>query len=88
MWRSVGFLMSFAVVLEGMTIVSYIIILAGGKQLRESGWSVLSLLLILVAGVQAAGMSIVVSTGRHGIDRRHHQYWDMRANTSIGVLVR
>lgn len=61
MWRSVGFLMSFAVVLEGMSIVAYVIILGGGKRLRENGWRVLSLLIILSAVVQAAGMSIVVS---------------------------
>ena len=60
MWRSVGFLMSFAIVLEGMSIVAYVIVLAGGKQLRESGWKVLSLLMVLSALVQAASMSIVV----------------------------
>jgi hypothetical protein len=52
--------MSFAVVLEGMSIVAYVIILGGGKRLRENGWRVLSLLIILSAIVQAAGMSIVV----------------------------
>lgn len=52
--------MSFAVVLEGMSIVAYIIILGGGKRLRENGWRILSLLIILSAVVQAAGMSIVV----------------------------
>ncbi|KAF7588732.1 hypothetical protein BBP40_005293 [Aspergillus hancockii] len=59
MWRSVGFLMSFAVVLEGMSIVAYLIILSGGKRLRESGWKVLSLLIVLSAIVQASSMSIV-----------------------------
>ncbi|KAB8233058.1 hypothetical protein ETB97_008853 [Aspergillus alliaceus] len=59
MWRSVGFLMSFAVVLEGMSIVAYLIILSGGKRLRESGWKVLSLLIILSVAVQASSMSIV-----------------------------
>lgn len=53
--------MSFAVVLEGMTIVAYLIILAGGKQLRESGWGILSLLIMLSAAVQAASMALVVS---------------------------
>jgi hypothetical protein len=52
--------MSFTVVLEGMSIVAYVIILGGGKRLRENGWRVLSLLIILSAIVQAAGMSIVV----------------------------
>ncbi|GES63459.1 hypothetical protein BO97DRAFT_426528 [Aspergillus terreus] len=63
MWRSVGFLMSFAVVLEGMALVAYVIVLSGGKRLRESGWKILSLLIILSAIVQAASMSIVVGPG-------------------------
>jgi hypothetical protein len=59
MWRSVGFMMSFAIVLEGMSVVAYLIILSGGKRLRESGWKILSLLIVLSAVVQAASMSIV-----------------------------
>jgi hypothetical protein len=61
MWRSVGFLMSFAVVLEGIAIVAYLVILSGGKQLRESGWGILSLIIMLSAAVQAASMALVVS---------------------------
>lgn len=67
MWRSVGFLMSFTVVLQGMSIVAYLIILAGGKRLRENGWRVLSLLIVLSAIVQAASMSIVVCSSFHTI---------------------
>lgn len=59
MWRTVGFLMSFAVVLEGMCLVAYFVILAGGKQLRETGWSILSLLIVIAAIVQCASMSLV-----------------------------
>ncbi|KAJ6115648.1 hypothetical protein N7523_006065 [Penicillium sp. IBT 18751x] len=59
MWRSVGFLMSFAVVLQGMSIVTYIVILMGGKRLRENGWRLLSLLIVMSALLQAASMSIV-----------------------------
>ncbi|OAX85531.1 hypothetical protein ACJ72_00070 [Emergomyces africanus] len=59
MWRTVGFLMSFAVVIEGMTLITYIVILAGGKQMRESGWRILSLFLVLVALVQCASMGLV-----------------------------
>ncbi|CDM32122.1 hypothetical protein DTO013E5_3658 [Penicillium roqueforti] len=59
MWRSVGFLMSFAVVLQSISLVTYLVILSGGKQLRENGWSFLSLMVALSAIVQAAGMSIV-----------------------------
>ncbi|PYI30049.1 hypothetical protein BP00DRAFT_347205 [Aspergillus indologenus CBS 114.80] len=59
MWRSVGFLMSFAVVLEGMSLVAFLIVLSGGKRLRESGWKVLSLFILLSVVVQAASMGIV-----------------------------
>src|SRR3981189_2777299 len=38
LWRTTGFLMNFAAVLELVTIVAYIIILAGGKQKRQGGW--------------------------------------------------
>ena len=60
MWRSVGFLMSFAVVLEGMTLIAYVVILAGGMQKRASGWKILSALLLLVGAVQCTSMAIMV----------------------------
>ncbi|KAK3173440.1 hypothetical protein OEA41_006769 [Lepraria neglecta] len=59
MWRSVGFLMSFAIVLEGMTLITYIVILAGGKQKRESGWKILCGLHVLCGALQLAGMAII-----------------------------
>ncbi|KAL1968176.1 hypothetical protein VTN77DRAFT_2011 [Rasamsonia byssochlamydoides] len=59
MWRSIGFLMSFAVVLEGIALVAYLVILSGGKQLRESGWGVLSVVIALSVAVQAASMGLV-----------------------------
>ncbi|CZR60462.1 uncharacterized protein PAC_10358 [Phialocephala subalpina] len=59
MWRSVGFMMSFAAVLELVTIVAYVVVLAGGKQKRESGWKVLSFLLVVVGLLQCASMAIV-----------------------------
>lgn len=59
MWRSVGFLMSFAVVIEGMTIAAFVILLAGGKQRREQGWGVLAILTAVAALVQAGGMALI-----------------------------
>lgn len=53
--------MSFAIVIEGMTLIAYIIILAGGKQKRESGWKVLAGLHVIVAALQVAAMAIIVS---------------------------
>ena len=52
--------MSFAVVIEGMTLITFIVILAGGKQKRETGWKVLSALLVLVGLIQCAGMTLIV----------------------------
>ncbi|ETN41562.1 uncharacterized protein HMPREF1541_03498 [Cyphellophora europaea CBS 101466] len=59
MWRSVGFLMSFAVVIEGMTIAAFIILLAGGKQRREAGWGALVVLALISAVVQAISMGLM-----------------------------
>ncbi|EED20384.1 conserved hypothetical protein [Talaromyces stipitatus ATCC 10500] len=59
MWRSVGFLMTFAVVLMSLAIVAYIIILSGGKRLRETGWGVLSTIIILSVAVQVASMALI-----------------------------
>lgn len=53
--------MSFAVVMEGMTIIAYVVILAGGKQKRESGWKIMSGLHLIVAALQLIGMVIIVS---------------------------
>lgn len=64
MWRSVGFMMSFAAVLELVTIVTYCVVILGGKQKRETGWKVLTFLLMLVGVVQCAAMAIVVCNSR------------------------
>jgi formate hydrogenlyase subunit 3/multisubunit Na+/H+ antiporter MnhD subunit len=53
--------MSFAVVIEGMTIAAFAILLGGGKQRRESGWGALAILTALAAFVQAIGMALMVS---------------------------
>ncbi len=53
--------MSFTVVIEGMTLIAYLVVLAGGKQKRESGWKILSTLLLLAGVVQCAGMALIVS---------------------------
>ncbi|KAK5070490.1 hypothetical protein LTR64_000161 [Lithohypha guttulata] len=60
MWRSVGFLMSFAVVLEGMTIAAFVVLILGGKQKREQGWGFMATMAALAALVQAVGMGIVI----------------------------
>ena len=52
--------MSFAVVIEGMTIAAFVILLAGGKQRREQGWGVMAILAGLAALIQVAAMALIV----------------------------
>ncbi|KAH6636803.1 hypothetical protein F5144DRAFT_195657 [Chaetomium tenue] len=59
MWRTTGFLMSFAVVAELATLVGFLVILAGGRIKREGGWKVLGGLLAAVAAAQFLGMAVV-----------------------------
>ena len=59
LWRSVGFLMSLAVVLEGMTLIAFVVMLAGGKQKRENGWRIVCALLCIVAVVQCLAMAFI-----------------------------
>jgi hypothetical protein len=60
MWKTVGFLASFAVLLCLGTLVSFGVTLAGGKYKRESGWPLVSGLLALVSVVEFVIISIVV----------------------------
>ncbi|KAH8893382.1 hypothetical protein GQ53DRAFT_763687 [Thozetella sp. PMI_491] len=59
MWRTTGFLMSFATVAELATIVGFLIIMSGGKLKREKGWRVLGGLLGVVAAIHFSAMAIV-----------------------------
>jgi hypothetical protein len=60
MWRTVGFLLSFDVVVELCTLVAFVVIIAGGVQRRTLGWKIVCTLLLCSAFVQCAGMAIVV----------------------------
>lgn len=61
MWRSSGFLMSFATIVELATAISFLVVMLGGKYKREEGWRVISGLLLADAAIEFAGMGIVVS---------------------------
>ncbi|ROT41407.1 hypothetical protein SODALDRAFT_271516 [Sodiomyces alkalinus F11] len=59
-WRTMGFLASFATVIYLAGIVSFVVVMAGGKFKREVGWKVLSPLLLLAALVEFVIMGVVV----------------------------
>lgn len=61
MWRTSGFLMSFATIVELATAISFLVVMFGGKYKREEGWRVISGLLLADAAIEFAGMGIVVS---------------------------
>lgn len=58
-WRSVGFLMSFAVIIQLAALIGYGVVIVGGKQKRDKGWKMVSGLMIVAGVVQCAAMSIV-----------------------------
>ncbi|KKY14366.1 hypothetical protein UCDDS831_g08242 [Diplodia seriata] len=58
-WRTVGFLMSFAVVIELAVLIGYAVVLLGGKQKRDQGWKMISSLLMVAGATSCASMAIV-----------------------------
>ena len=60
MWRSTGFSLNFSLILEAVVGVAYVIILLGGRGIRESGWKMLAGLLGTVALAQMVAMALVV----------------------------
>ncbi|KAI1845136.1 hypothetical protein JX265_002779 [Neoarthrinium moseri] len=65
MWRSSGFLMSFATIVELATLVSFLVVMAGGKYKREDGWKLIGGLLLADAVVEFAGMGLVAYLFNH-----------------------
>ncbi|KAH7396552.1 hypothetical protein DE146DRAFT_678317 [Phaeosphaeria sp. MPI-PUGE-AT-0046c] len=97
MWRTVGFLISFAVVIELCTLVSFVVIVGGGVQRRAAGWQVASGVLIFSAVVQCAGMAIVAFLFDHDsrfwdgwhLDTCFHLVtasWSILILTSLGII--
>jgi hypothetical protein len=62
MWRSSGFLLSFATIVELATLIAFGVVMIGGKYKRETGWKLIGAFLIADAVVEFVGMGIVVST--------------------------
>jgi hypothetical protein len=53
--------MSFAVVLEGMTFVSFIVMLSSGIQKRTNGWKIVTSLLVIDGIIQCIAIALIVS---------------------------
>lgn len=57
--------MNFCLMLEGAVLVAYVVILVGGRGMREIGWKVLGGLLGTVALGQGVAMALVVGIHVH-----------------------
>lgn len=60
MWRTVGFMAFLATILSLACLVSFVVIMRGGKYERERGWPFTSGLLVLIATFELTIISIVV----------------------------
>lgn len=60
MWRSSGFLISFATIVELATLITFLVVMAGGKYKRETGWKLIGCFLLADAVVEFASMGIIV----------------------------
>lgn len=52
--------MTFGVALMTIAVLIYVVILSGGKRLRETGWTFLTLIIAGSVAVQVAAMALVV----------------------------
>lgn len=59
MWRSSGFLISFATIVELATLITFLVVMAGGKYKRESGWKLIGCFLLADAAVEFASIGIM-----------------------------
>ncbi|KAI0472913.1 hypothetical protein GGR56DRAFT_589299 [Xylariaceae sp. FL0804] len=59
LWRSSGFLLSFATIVELATLITFLVVMAGGKYKREAGWRLIGGFLLADAAVEFAVIGIV-----------------------------
>jgi len=83
LWRTVGFLISFTVVVELATLVSFAVIVAGGVQRRSTGWKIISSLLVFSAVVECAGMGIVAHL--YNSDDRFRRGWSLDSSWKLST---
>lgn len=83
-WRTVGFLTSFAVVVELCTLVSFIVIIGGGVQRRVAGWQVAVGVLSVGGVVEGGGMGIVAYLFTH--DARFFHGWHLDLSFYLATL--
>ena len=61
-------MVNFGLILELACAVAYLVILIGGRAIRESGWKILAGLLLLVAAAELIAMALVVRISKFGLE--------------------
>ncbi|KAF4122667.1 hypothetical protein GMORB2_6974 [Geosmithia morbida] len=59
MWKTIGFLSSLSVVLCLACLVTFVVVMRGGKYKRETGWPFVTVMMGLVSGVEFLIISMV-----------------------------
>lgn len=74
MWRTIGFL-SFATALLCLAgLVTFLVVMKGGKFKRETGWPFATLMMALVSVLQLITISIVVRNPQHQLTCRSRDW--------------
>lgn len=84
MWRTVGFLIWFDVVIELCALVSFMVIMSGGVQRRSTGWKVVCSILLLGGIFQCAAMAIVAFLFDH--DSRFFEGWYLDTSFTLCTI--
>ncbi|KAL7942429.1 hypothetical protein V8C42DRAFT_332405 [Trichoderma barbatum] len=85
MWRTVGFLASFAIILCLASLISFALVMVGGKYRRETGWPFVAALLTLVSVVEFIIISIVAYLYDHD-DQFTIPGWNLDVSWYLGTV--
>ncbi|KAM0520147.1 hypothetical protein ACHAPE_003424 [Trichoderma viride] len=85
MWRTVGFMASFTIILCLASLIAFALVMNGGKYRRETGWPFVSALLTLVSVVEFIIISIVAYLYDHD-DQFTVPGWNLDVSWYLGTV--
>ncbi|KAK1250553.1 hypothetical protein MKX08_010556 [Trichoderma sp. CBMAI-0020] len=85
MWRTVGFMASFTIILCLAGLIAFALVMGGGKYRRETGWPFVSALLTLVSVVEFIIISIVAYLYDHD-DQFTVPGWNLDVSWYLGTV--
>ncbi|KAL7927860.1 hypothetical protein ACQKWADRAFT_278052 [Trichoderma austrokoningii] len=85
MWRTVGFMASFTIILCLASLITFALVMGGGKYRRETGWPFVSALLTLVSVVEFIIISIVAYLYDHD-DQFTVPGWNLDVSWYLGTV--